>query len=314
MVTIDEISDSAMVAESANESSILASEERLQDAIDIERVLDHLTRPTARMHLESLIKKLKKESEALQRVEKNRDHFQQSTSGEKHAETSMDIDMVENNSAISNAKPPPPAASTTLLPNYLTAPVPHKLDPLTAPSSAALSPTAMYKPIDRYSFDAGGYNAPFVTVYVPLPGVGVKVPRDNVTCDFTKNSFDLKVQDLDGISYRLFRDCLEKDIDASTSKIIVKAEKVIVKLAKVSTQYGGYDYWTKLVDTKKQKVGGSTDAKKSDDPQSSIMELMKEMYDSGDDNMKKIIGETMMKQQRGELGKDNDFGKGLDHM
>ena len=32
------------------------------------------------------------------------------------------------------------------------------------------------------------------------------------------------------------------------------------------------------------------------------MDMMKQMYDEGDDNMKKMIGETMMKQRNGELG------------
>ena len=50
--------------------------------------------------------------------------------------------------------------------------------------------------------------------------------------------------------------------------------------------------------------------KKKVDPSSSITELMKEMYESGDDNIRKIIGETMMKQQRGELGKGSP-GMGL---
>lgn len=31
-----------------------------------------------------------------------------------------------------------------------------------------------------------------------------------------------------------------------------------------------------------------------------IMDMMKDMYEDGDDNMRKIIGEAMMKSQRGE--------------
>ena len=36
------------------------------------------------------------------------------------------------------------------------------------------------------------------------------------------------------------------------------------------------------------------------DPMGGIMEMMKDMYDEGDENMKKIIGEAMLKSQRGE--------------
>ena len=35
-----------------------------------------------------------------------------------------------------------------------------------------------------------------------------------------------------------------------------------------------------------------------DDPTAGIMDLMKDMYDSGDDQMKKTIGEAMMKSQQ----------------
>lgn len=31
-----------------------------------------------------------------------------------------------------------------------------------------------------------------------------------------------------------------------------------------------------------------------------IMDMMKDMYDEGDENMKKVIGEAMLKSQRGE--------------
>ena len=44
---------------------------------------------------------------------------------------------------------------------------------------------------------------------------------------------------------------------------------------------------------------------KGADPMGGIMDMMKDMYDSGDDNMKKAIGEAMVKSRQ------ND-GKGLD--
>jgi hypothetical protein len=40
--------------------------------------------------------------------------------------------------------------------------------------------------------------------------------------------------------------------------------------------------------------------------------LMKQMYDEGDDSMKKMIGETMLKQRNGELGKDPVGGGDMD--
>ncbi len=46
----------------------------------------------------------------------------------------------------------------------------------------------------------------------------------------------------------------------------------------------------------------------------SIEILMKDLYDSGDDNMKKMIGETMMKQRRGELDKPDFKTPNFDDM
>jgi len=102
----------------------------------------------------------------------------------------------------------------------------------------------------------------------------------------------------------------EKDIDPTKSKIIIKADKVIVKLSKKKQgDYGGYDFWTQLTAKKARPKKGE-----KDDPQASIMQMMKDMYDEGDDNMRKVIGETMMKQRTGELGKDGGMGEGLGGM
>lgn len=269
-------------------------EERLLDAQEILSLATNdgsstvALRPTTRMHLEALGKRLQKEGEALQRV----------------------------------ATTKKATASTT--PNASNIPVPTNAatSPVSTMSSIPLSSSVKYVPIDRFAFDAGGYNEPFVTLYIDVPDVGTV--RDSVTCKFTKSSFDLIITNLHGKSYRLYKDCLEKDIDPDKSKFSVKANKVVIKLAKVKTsEYGGFDYWTKLSDPKKSSKGsgsnGSGNQSKKDDPTASIMDMMKQMYDEGDDNMKKIIGETMMKQRNGELNKDKpgmpDFGKsGMDDM
>lgn len=249
--------------------SIPASQERLLDAQAIEKAASTVTRPTARIHLESLAKKLRKEAEALKRVESS---------------SNSDVDMKDSTS--SNPSAPPLATAAAASPPT----------PVTTPPIAT-TPSIRYVSIDRFSFDAGGYDTPFVTLYIPLPGVG-SIASDNVQCKFTKESFDLIVNDLQGKSYRLVKDNLEKDIDPTKSKYIIKSDKILLKLGKVKTsEYGGYDYWTQLTAKKERKQSG-----KKDDPQKGIMELMKDMYNEGDDNMRKIIGETFMKQQRGELG------------
>jgi calcyclin binding protein len=167
-----------------------------------------------------------------------------------------------------------------------------------------------YTTIDRFAFDDGGYKNGFVTLYIELPGVG-SIPKDNVKCEFGTSHFDMVVENLNGKSYRLKKDHLEKDIVVEKSKYLIKADKILVKLAKVKSDYGSYDYWSQLTDNKRGKS-----SKKVDNPASGIMDMMKDMYEKGDDNMKKMIGETMMKQRSGEYDQKNaglgDLGSGFD--
>uniref|UniRef100_A0A7S1GNL3 CS domain-containing protein n=1 Tax=Cyclophora tenuis TaxID=216820 RepID=A0A7S1GNL3_CYCTE len=279
-----------MVAIEEIVEEIPASEERRMDAEAIEAVVTKVDRPTARMHLEALAKKLRRESEALKRVEQSR------AKAEAAAADKAD-------------KPTEPKAE-----EKKESPKEEKKDEVPVPSPVptktknAPIPGSKYTPIDRFMFDAGKYNSPLVAVYVPFPQ-GETITKEMVTCDFTASSFDLVIANPAGKSYRLFKDNLSHDIDPEKSKFIVKSSQVIVKLGKVKGEYG-FDSWTDLVDKKKRRKDADGKRKK-DNPSESIMSLMKDMYDSGDDNMRKIIGETMEKQRRGELGRD---GMGMGDM
>lgn len=267
------------------------SKERSLDADELESLLPNLSRSTARGHLESLISKLRRDASAIKRVEE---------SHRKAAAEGVQTLSLKPESAV--AVLPPSEVVKARSKEITVAPG--------VPNPAYVTVTAplgkKYVPIDRFAFDAGGHNSQFVSLYVDLPGIG-SLSKDNIKCQFTSSTVDLEVHDLQGKSYRMFRDNLDKDIDASKCKYVVKPDKIIIKLAKCKGEYGSYDYWTDLTAKKKKKKANSG----KEDPTGSIMELMKEMYDGGDDKMKKMIGETMMKQQRGELGKDMDpdFGK-----
>ena len=285
MVDIAEVVEEA--AEQQQET-VPASQERLWDAEEIEAAAKNLKRVSARLHLEALAKKLRKESDALRRMEKSAAVAAANTSAPSNG------DAATAPIADEAPSPSPSAAAPTPIP------------PLSSPTAPPTLTGNKYTPIDRFSFDFGGYNSAFVTLYIPLPGVGA-IPKEQVSCQFTKESFDLIVRDLQSNkSYRLFKDHLEKDIDPEKSKYIIKADKIVVKLAKKKGEYGSYDFWSKLTDPKK----GTNKKTGKDNPQASIMELMKDMYNEGNDDMKKVIGETFMKQQRGELGKDGPGGLG----
>lgn len=278
-----------MVAIEKVVEGVAFSRERLLDAQEIEAVASSLTRPTARMQLESLAKKLRKEAAALKVVE------------ESHANSGEPLQSTTSSA---------PASTPVPSPTPVPAPTAKAVSPPVASSSAV-----KYTGIDKFAFDAGGSNDRFVTLYISLPGVG-EISKDQINCDFQKAAFDLIVRDLRGKSYRLLKDHLEKDIDVEKSKYIVKSDKIIIKLAKVKGEYGSYDYWSKLSDPKRK----DKDKKSKSNPSASITDLMKEMYDSGDDQMRKIIGESMLKQREGKTddlmgGKDmglGDLGAGFE--
>lgn len=251
----------------------LRSQERLADADEIESaLLAHITRPSARLHVQNLITKLRKEGKALMRV----------------AASTTDTAVGSDSAAAPSSLPAPP-----------------KRTPVTSP--VITSSANKYQPFPTHYFECGEYNSPFVTVYIPLSGIGSH-DKSKISCNFTPTSFDVVVADYtDGKSYRLLNDNLEKDIDVTKSKYVVKSNKIIIKLGKIKGEYGSYDHWTELTAKKTKKKDGDGKTRK-EDPTAGIMDLMKDMYDNGDDNMKKMIGETMYKQRTGQLGRDGGMG------
>eukprot|EP01084_Bolivina_argentea_P281686 482000_1 len=145
-----------------------------------------------------------------------------------------------------------------------------------------------YNQVKSFSWDAGSYNSGFVTVYVPLEGVGTV--KDSVSCTFKEREFDLIVDGLKSGPCRLLKSNLDKEIDPYMSKFIVKQNKVIVKLKKMKDGIS-YDYWTNL--TQKHPKANEKGGKDTPD----IMGMIKDLYDEGDDNTKKMLAETMMKQR-----------------
>lgn len=179
----------------------------------------------------------------------------------------------------------------------IAAPPPTKLVVPAAPSQDHLEWVT-----PSYGWEQGEYNTPWVNVMASISGA----TRDKVTCEFGQDSFDLRVVGAGGKNYRLFVDTLEKDIVADESKFVVKKNRVTIKLKKVKGEYS-YDHWNDL-----KKKGGklAKEKEKNKDPSAGIMDMMKDLYDTGDDNMRKIIGESMMKSRNGEKLDDPSPGIG----
>ncbi len=94
--------------------------------------------------------------------------------------------------------------------------------------------------------------------------------------------------------------------------MIVKKNSIKIKMKKVKGQFS-YENWMDLV----PKDGMATPGKE-EDPGAGLMRMMKQMYDDGDDNMRKSLGEAMLKSQQDRaMGRDptKDLsGPGFDDM
>lgn len=237
------------------------SEKRLLDAQAIESILDKVERPTARLHLVALAEKLRKESETLKRAESLQENVKS---------TAMAVEEQE--------------------------PIPMEED---SPEVAAQpAPKPKYIPVQHFLFDGGKPSAEFITIRVPFPQ-GVPKTIDVVDCKFKPQSFDLKISNAEGNPFRLYRDNLANDILVEKSYVRVKDGHILVKLGKNKTNYG-HDTWEDLVDRRRRPVGD--DGKREDEePSTDIMNMMEDMFNHGNENIRKIIGETMNKQRQGQL-------------
>ena len=93
------------------------------------------------------------------------------------------------------------------------------------------------------------------------------------------------------VNYRLRLDPLGGFISPAECKINVKSNSVSLTLKKADAN----KTWVDVLYKAKQAQEKGKEASK--DPQTGLMDMMKKMYDDGDDTMKKTIGEAWTKAQ-----------------
>jgi len=178
-----------------------------------------------------------------------------------------------------------------------------------ATRSAVIEPVSIISParveskeqpwlaLDKFAWDQGEYGSNAVSVYLTsgLDGIGDLKDTGRITCNFTSSSLDLKIVDFNGKNYRLLKANLDKEIIPGESKFVVKKNGITLKLRKKKGEYS-YEHWTDLTSKKSKEET----IKSKDDPMGGIMDMMKDMYENGDDQMRKTIGEAMLKSKNGE--------------
>ena len=152
---------------------------------------------------------------------------------------------------------------------------------------------ASYTTIRNYSWDQSDN---FVKLYISLDKVE-ELDANNVISTYGTNEFNFTVENLLGKSYEL-NIILAHEIDPAKSYHKVKSNMVVLFLRKKSSKtwdvVSAEELRTKKakeIDTKKDKDVDSSD------PSAGIMNIMKKMYDEGDDDMKRMLKKTWYESQ-----------------
>mmetsp|Transcript_11211 Transcript_11211/g.22055 ORF Transcript_11211/g.22055 Transcript_11211/m.22055 type:complete len:216 (-) Transcript_11211:1497-2144(-) len=139
------------------------------------------------------------------------------------------------------------------------------------------------KSIDTFAWEQ---TSTAVKVYVTSLGNLKPLSADQIQLQFTEDSLSVLILDLQGLNYRLAIKKLCKPIKNCT--LSKKSNGFSLTLTKKdSGHWDALDYKPSLL----------KDSRKADtkDPTAGLMGMMKELYDSGDDDMKRTIAEAWTK-------------------
>lgn len=128
----------------------------------------------------------------------------------------------------------------------------------------------------------------FIKIYVTLTNLE-ELNETNVECLFTERSFSLKVNGLDGKNYILNICNLLDNIIIEKSYWKKKGDTLIVFLAK-NTPGMNWSHMTSV--EKKASEPKVPKLNPTDDPSAGLMDMMKQMYQEGDDEMKRTIAKA----------------------
>ncbi|KAM0054748.1 putative Siah interacting protein [Helianthus debilis subsp. tardiflorus] len=157
--------------------------------------------------------------------------------------------------------------------------------PVSTNVKVAAEPALKYTTLGSFSWDQ---DTDKVKIYVFLEGVD----HEKIQTEFNPMSVDVKFHDVQGKNYRCAIPKLNKEIVPEKCKVLVKPKKVIITLVKASK-----GNWLDL-HFKEDKIKPNLD--KERDPMAGIMDLMKNMYEEGDDEMKKTIAKAWTDARSGK--------------
>lgn len=148
------------------------------------------------------------------------------------------------------------------------------------------TPSVSYTTLPSFSWDQ---DSDKVKIYLFLEGV----QEEKVEKAFNPTSFDLKFHDVQSKNYHFAIPKLNKEIVPEKCKLIVKPTRVTIVLVKASK-----GNWLDLQYKEDKLLKPKLDEEK--DPMAGIMDLMKNMYEEGDEEMKKTIAKAWTEARSGK--------------
>ena len=147
------------------------------------------------------------------------------------------------------------------------------------------------KEIRQYAWDQSDK---FMKLYVDVPGAHT-VPEANLTSHFQTRYVKVSVT-VGKIVYNVAVGPFHSDIITAESKCKVKADKLLIMLKKEKEK----ETWPYLVAKQTKKTKGPPPVDDTKDPNENLMTMLKQMYDDGDDEMKRTIAKSFYQSQQGK--------------
>eukprot|EP00069_Balaena_mysticetus_P010308 bmy_20638T0 len=143
----------------------------------------------------------------------------------------------------------------------------------------------------------------FVKIYITLTGVH-QVPAENMQVHFTERSFDLSLKNLNGKSYSMIVNNLLKPISVEGSSKKIKTDTVLI-LCRKKAENTRWVYLTQVEKECKEKEKPSYDTET--DPSEGLMNVLKKIYEDGDDDMKRTINKAWVESREKQAKRDAEF-------
>jgi len=164
-----------------------------------------------------------------------------------------------------------------------------------ANEKSRISSTSSNLPLNKIINYAWDQSEKFVKLYVTIPGVQ-NAPKEQILVEFKPKSLAMSVKNVDGKNHELQIIGLLNPIDPETSQFKLKTDSILLMLKK-KAEGKNWDCVTEQEYKTKEKSKPNMDTKPDEDPSTSMMKMMKQMYNEGDDEMKRSIRKAWCESQ-----------------